>query len=551
MALWMLGLLLPLIVAASRPQWLRSNAPPPPPDYEQQPEWMNDMPMPPSVPPYCVELENRDPCTPLAYVRAQDLRPTSVARGELRILVPKGCKETLNQVELRLALEEYEHVQLPDSRWKMPWDYLRSQGPPATYETTTHTAWTTQCMLASNLKGTNEVIRPFSVAIPNTNYPAATARQVYSTHDNDSHSSLQAWALYRYVAVVSLSNGKTYEITAGFTSFQHIVSSDGDTTSETIPVTAVPTKDPAGDFPMEAPSWLPIPGPKRRPGISPDASADLEVHFPKGRALIDGDELPIRVRIVKHVHIADNISPFEQSIFMGIHLSSSFIPARDGYERSHMSPHLRASVSPTTSYSTAPQPGTGVAILSIPLSGEWVDIPRLRAPENSAASFDQTFGRVEGTLMVGLQPAMWCDADDGWSVRACNVDPSGRGLEAYVPVRMLTKPSGAKASAPPPVHYLAPEATAAPVLLPGWREAYDGEFPTAEPHTEKKTQTETQQYTGVREPWDEWDERKRQRECAYSSGGPSDGDDFPGPELELVERTFAGVLWARKYGLGG
>ncbi|EJD55156.1 hypothetical protein AURDEDRAFT_109602 [Auricularia subglabra TFB-10046 SS5] len=212
-----------------------------------------------------------------------------------------------------------------------------------------------------------------------------------------------------------------------------------------------------------------------------------------------------------------------------------------------MSPHLRASVSPTSSYSTAPQPGTGFVLLSLPLSGEWVDIPRLRVPENSAASFDQTFGRVEGMVMIGLQPAMWCDTDDGWSVRACNVDPNGRGLEAYVPVRVLT--NNTSPTAQPPAHYLGPDASVAPVLLPGWRESYDGEFPLAESRTEKKTQSETQQYDGVREPWDEWDARRRQRECADATGGPYADDSFPGPELELVERTFAGMLWARKYGL--
>ncbi|KAJ7890097.1 hypothetical protein B0H14DRAFT_2336412 [Mycena olivaceomarginata] len=55
-----------------------------------------------------VETTEPEPCTVRAWVRAEDLSPAHISRGELRIKVPRPeCANQISSVALRLQLDEF------------------------------------------------------------------------------------------------------------------------------------------------------------------------------------------------------------------------------------------------------------------------------------------------------------------------------------------------------------------------------------------------------------------------------------------------------------
>ncbi|KZW00671.1 hypothetical protein EXIGLDRAFT_830563 [Exidia glandulosa HHB12029] len=503
---------------------------------------------------YCAPLK-RDSCAPEAFVRAQDLAPHSVAHGELRVRLPETCKVSIQSVSLSLALEEYAHVRLPRSGGRLRWDSWLGHGGhfgtgAGKYETTTRTAWNTETMLVEHPleKELRDIVRPFSVVTPNVNYPPATLSETHNSHDNDSESFLQTWSAYRYMARVMLSNGKTHNVPAGFTTFHPVDAAGGhgtaDEKSEERVVVATLMKDGPWDSP--APPEIPFLG--RRHPTPKNISATMEVAFPNGATVAQGESLHLRIRLLSHTISEDYLVPGTGHLHVPLHLGGIFTPSRPGFLHTPAPPILRASLTPQEPYRRPDEP----IVLSLPLSGDFVEV-QLKAPETLAPDFNAAFGRFEGTIMLGVQvPQLWCDADDGWSIRRCESAFSPweeHGLQALVPVRIISSGSAAAASTPAgePTSYISETAlTLAPVIVSGHSATSRIlNFPSVEPRLETTTKTE-ENFEPVRAPWDLWDARVVERECGYAQG--RDMYDFEGPELGLVERSYAGMLWARRYG---
>ncbi|KZP08519.1 hypothetical protein FIBSPDRAFT_261223 [Athelia psychrophila] len=59
-------------------------------------------------------------CTVQAWVRAEDLSPSSILNGDLRIIVDPSCTEDVVSVGLQLRLDEYAEVKFPKAGVVMP-----------------------------------------------------------------------------------------------------------------------------------------------------------------------------------------------------------------------------------------------------------------------------------------------------------------------------------------------------------------------------------------------------------------------------------------------
>lgn len=212
-----------------------------------------------------------------------------------------------------------------------------------------------------------------------------------------------------------------------------------------------------------------------------------------------------------------------------LQVGATFTPSRAGFTPSPAPMALRALPAPSEPY----RPPAPPALVALALDGTWAKA-RLDAPADAPADAALAFGTLAGTVLIGAQlPPTWRDADDGWSVARASGEA---GMQALVPVRILS-------SATPPAAAVAPADAGTPLLVPGHRPVSVPAFPRAEPREATTTTTETDGYERVLPPWERWDDRQREREC-----GLGHGDEFYGPELGLVERTYAGMLWVRRYG---
>ncbi|KAK7025135.1 hypothetical protein R3P38DRAFT_3269860 [Favolaschia claudopus] len=146
------------------------------------------------------EIKPNSPCTVCVWVRAEDLSPNHVSRGELRIKVlEQECANQVASVVLRLQLDEFgESKHLKEGA---VWPKVPSSDESA-FESTKHSdsmgsavpthdyndglndpklwtikaeerrAWTTEAILLQHPDLSEPIIAPFTVAVPAVNYPA-------------------------------------------------------------------------------------------------------------------------------------------------------------------------------------------------------------------------------------------------------------------------------------------------------------------------------------------------------------------------------------------
>ncbi|KAK7025123.1 hypothetical protein R3P38DRAFT_3194049 [Favolaschia claudopus] len=194
------------------------------------------------------EIKPNPPCTVRVWVRAEDLSPNHVSRGELRIKAPqKECAQQIASVALRLQLDEFgefkhlkEGAVLPEvlpSNESASTEYTSWMGDDVVYNYQAHDdglsdpelwtimaeerrAWTTEAILLQDPDLSEPIITPFTVAVPAVDYPAVVekyrghvlAGRPFAQH---SFSDLS----YRYIAIITFSDGHTENILAGYTAF--------------------------------------------------------------------------------------------------------------------------------------------------------------------------------------------------------------------------------------------------------------------------------------------------------------------------------------------
>ncbi|KAF7370318.1 hypothetical protein MSAN_00663200 [Mycena sanguinolenta] len=170
-------------------------------------------------------------CTVQAWVRAEDLSPNYISRGELRIKVRRQeCADQVASVALRLQLDEFSEFKSLKSGAVLP-DILPANrttsadwmGSDVVYDYQAHDdglsdpelwtvkaeerhAWMTGAtLLHNNPDLTQPIVTPFTVAVPAVNYPPVNYehRHFFGPVARHSFSILG----YRYVAVVKFTDG--------------------------------------------------------------------------------------------------------------------------------------------------------------------------------------------------------------------------------------------------------------------------------------------------------------------------------------------------------
>ncbi|KAK7025118.1 hypothetical protein R3P38DRAFT_2952806 [Favolaschia claudopus] len=185
------------------------------------------------------------PCTVRAWVRAEDLSPNHVSRGELRIKVPRECAQQITSVALRLQLDEFGEVkylkegavlpQVHPSNESASTEYSDWMGSDVVYDYQAYDdglsnaelwtinaeerkAWATEATLLRNPDLSEPIITPFTVAMPAVNYPAAISSNYRSLHDPVARYSFSDLS-YQYLAIVQFVDGHSQDIPIGYTAF--------------------------------------------------------------------------------------------------------------------------------------------------------------------------------------------------------------------------------------------------------------------------------------------------------------------------------------------
>ncbi|KAJ7809051.1 hypothetical protein B0H14DRAFT_2867794 [Mycena olivaceomarginata] len=173
--------------------------------------------------PWITQLE---PCAVRAWVRAEDLSPDHISRGELRLKVTrKECANQIASVALRLQLDEFGEFKFLKKGAVLPEVRVSKESAPVGYEDwmgsdiimdyqahdeglSDPDLWTTFPCPSSP---------PFTVAVPAVNYPPVVMvyRSLYGPISRHSCSSLG----YHYTAVVTFTDGRTENVPAGHTAF--------------------------------------------------------------------------------------------------------------------------------------------------------------------------------------------------------------------------------------------------------------------------------------------------------------------------------------------
>ncbi|KAJ7491907.1 hypothetical protein FB451DRAFT_1388358 [Mycena latifolia] len=193
---------------------------------------------------------DKDPCGLRAWVRAEDLSPSRVSNGELRVQVKQAnCTTHIVSVALRLQLSEFSEVKYmkdgalipgissgnhsavtPMVRWPAGIKHLmyeddafeKAKTDPAVWAVKAEgrIAWTTEALLIKgSLNFSQPIVTPFVVSSPAVNYPPATERYRWLLDRGKMARHSETALTYRYVAVVTFDDGRVVEVPAGYTNF--------------------------------------------------------------------------------------------------------------------------------------------------------------------------------------------------------------------------------------------------------------------------------------------------------------------------------------------
>ncbi|KAJ7248675.1 hypothetical protein C8J57DRAFT_1475427 [Mycena rebaudengoi] len=192
-----------------------------------------------------------DDCRLSASVRAEDLAPSRISHGELRIKVAEACASQIASVALRLQLSEFGEVKhlrhgavipqiqraenidttddIPHSvptnstntRYDYgPYDAAMSDPDLWVVKAEERTSWSTEAVLFDNNPDFSEPrVTPFLISSPAVNYPPSVEnhRDVVGSRAIRRHGFSQLG--YIYTAIVNFTDGRTIEVPAGHTNF--------------------------------------------------------------------------------------------------------------------------------------------------------------------------------------------------------------------------------------------------------------------------------------------------------------------------------------------
>jgi len=184
--------------------------------------------------------DDNSSCNIKAWVRAEDLSPNAIVNGDLRIKVDQGCTDEIASVSLELRLDEFSEVKYLKEGATLPalpncWRMFGAFGDPdhdRYYESLRDPAlWIVKAEERTAFKSavtlikkffdySQPVIVPFTVAVPNVNYPPALRLSGHSF--GDSGRETNSMHLYRYTALIAFQSGHKVEIPAGYTTFDPV-----------------------------------------------------------------------------------------------------------------------------------------------------------------------------------------------------------------------------------------------------------------------------------------------------------------------------------------
>ncbi|KZP18451.1 hypothetical protein FIBSPDRAFT_591811 [Athelia psychrophila] len=197
-------------------------------------------------------------CTVQAWVRAEDLTPSSILNGDLRIKVDPSCAEDIVSVGLQLRLDEYAEVKFPKAGVVMPTTPVRgnvsedetymwrpfgmrddlegSDTEMGRYRTALRdpelwevygeerTAWKSAVTLhEGSIDYARPLVLPFAVATSHVQFPPGheNSFRLFS-NQNSPEPAAGAKDGYRYTALVTFSDGRLEEVPAGYTTFHPV-----------------------------------------------------------------------------------------------------------------------------------------------------------------------------------------------------------------------------------------------------------------------------------------------------------------------------------------
>ncbi|KAJ7742977.1 hypothetical protein B0H14DRAFT_3167603 [Mycena olivaceomarginata] len=198
-----------------------------------------------------IKTTESEACSVHAWVRAEDLSPNHISRGELRIKVPRPeCAHEIASVTLRLQLNEFGEFKYLKNDAVLPAVQATNQSAPDGYadwvgsdivydyqaydnalvdpelwtvKAEERRAWTTEATLVDNNPDLSQpTVTAFTVAVPAVNYPpvfggSSSIGSLSGLRPVFRHSSSDLD--YRYIAVVTFVDGRTENVLAGHTTF--------------------------------------------------------------------------------------------------------------------------------------------------------------------------------------------------------------------------------------------------------------------------------------------------------------------------------------------
>lgn len=194
--------------------------------------------------------EKDNGCNIRAWVRAEDLIPSAVLNGDLRIRVNPSCAEQIVSVALQLRLDEYAEVKFPRTGAVMPtapicgnttcedpwrprrdprgsesemdrYIHIEALSDPELWDIQAEerTAWhSTVTLHEGPFEYARPLVIPFIVAMPPVQFPPGY--ESYSAFYNDAQANVtHSKHVYRYTALVTFSDGRLTKVPAGYTTF--------------------------------------------------------------------------------------------------------------------------------------------------------------------------------------------------------------------------------------------------------------------------------------------------------------------------------------------
>ncbi|KAJ7637183.1 hypothetical protein FB45DRAFT_908489 [Roridomyces roridus] len=187
------------------------------------------------------------PCDVQVKVRAEDLGPNHSSQGELRVKASRpDCAHEIVSVALRLELSEFSEVVSAKDGVALPEAWLVSNqtktvsglhgevGQKVVYNFSSayaeaisdpelwniaaeeRIAWTSEIVLLKDHPDlTHPVVVPFTVDVPNVNYPSGVDRMRVVRNSRHSYGDLA----YEYTATVTFTDGRILNKPIGYTTF--------------------------------------------------------------------------------------------------------------------------------------------------------------------------------------------------------------------------------------------------------------------------------------------------------------------------------------------